>query len=312
MKNTKKNKLPDTLLQNLHLIFTPGTVTKMVSAMSSKRLTTCRINTLLSKSSDIMQNLNKNHIKYEKVSWCSDALIFKSIRENDIESLSIYQQGHIYLQSLSSQIPARVLDPQQGEHILDIAAAPGSKTTQIAAMMSNNGWVLANELNPIRAERLKYNIDKQGVQIAQVNIDKGERVGDRYPESFDRVLVDAPCSGEGRIQLSDPASYCHWSESQITEKSALQKKLLYSAYLALKPGGILVYSTCTLNKKENEGVIDWALQTMKLEILPITIPIPGAIMGMATGLHSSIKKALRLIPTSILEGFFICRLKKIV
>ncbi|MBP7462479.1 MAG: RsmB/NOP family class I SAM-dependent RNA methyltransferase [Candidatus Delongbacteria bacterium] len=310
MKPTSRNKLPDQLVGNLHRIFTPGTVDKMVSAMASPRLTTCRINTLLAEPGDVMRALNNAGCKHEKLPWCPDALLFRNTREKELERLDLYERGAIYLQSLSSQIPVRVLEPQPGEKVLDIAAAPGSKTTQMAALMENQGWILANELNSIRAERLNYNLAKQGVRIAQLNIDKGERVGERYPETFDRVLVDAPCSGEGRIQFHDPASYRRWSESQVRDLAALQKKLLSSAWRGLKPGGILVYSTCTLNKTENEEVIDWALAHLTLQIQPITLRIPGAVMGMANGLHPSISYAIRLIPTSLMEGFFICRLIK--
>ena len=128
--------------------------------------------------------------------------------------------------------------------------------------MNNEGYILANELDKIRCERLKYNIEKQGAEIIEVINGRGEKIGDKYPETFDKVLLDTPCSGEGRFIVNRVATYRDWSPKTVNGLSKLQKKLITSAYKALKPNGIMVYSTCTLNQEENELILDWAIKNM--------------------------------------------------
>ncbi|WDU83892.1 RsmB/NOP family class I SAM-dependent RNA methyltransferase [Caloramator sp. Dgby_cultured_2] len=150
----------------------------------------------------------------------------KNADERDLEKLNIFKEGQIYLQNLSSMIPPIILDPKEGEKVLDVAAAPGSKTTQMAAMMKNMGFILANEADKIRAERLKYNLKLQGVEIAEVRVGKGEKIGEEYPEFFDKVLLDVPCSGEGIISIKDPKTYRGWSLKEVERLFRLQKNYL--------------------------------------------------------------------------------------
>ena len=231
-----KRKLPQKFIEKLYENFTPLTVDKILSGMSGERNTTIRVNTLKSNVNEVMNILKEKAIKFERVNWYKDALIIKNVSEKYLQGLDIYNKGAIYLQSLSSMIPPLVLNPIQGEKILDLAAAPGSKTTQIAAMMKNEGYIMANELDSLRCERLKYNINKQGVEIVEVVNGRGEVVGKKHENYFDRVLLDVPCSGEGRFIATDARTYRNWSEKTVNELSKLQRKLLKSAYQALKPG----------------------------------------------------------------------------
>jgi 16S rRNA (cytosine1407-C5)-methyltransferase len=207
-------------------------------------------------------------------------------------------------------VPALVLGPRPGEKILDIAAAPGSKTTQMAALMENCGAILANDIDPVRAERLAYNLRLQGCLIAEVRVGRGEKLGEQLHESFDRVLVDVPCSGEGRFVVFEPGTSRFWSTKKVTECVRLQRRLLSSGTNALKPAGILVYSTCTLNLDENERVVQWALENLPLEVENLPLRIEGTYKGMSRGLDSRISKALRIFPDEQKEGFFVCRLRK--
>ncbi|WDC84105.1 RsmB/NOP family class I SAM-dependent RNA methyltransferase [Caloramator sp. mosi_1] len=207
-----------------------------------------------------------------------------------MEKLDIYKEGYIYIQSLPSMIPPLVLDPKNGEKVLDMTAAPGSKTTQMAAMMNNEGYILANELDKIRCERLKYNVELQGASIVEVVNGRGEQLGDKYPEEFDKVLLDSPCSGEGRFNIKDVKTYRFWSPKEVNRLSNLQKKLMLSAYKALKKGGIMVYSTCTLNRKENEEVLEWALNNLDIEILDIDLNINGVVEAFTDMYDKSIKR----------------------
>ncbi|MCX7904540.1 MAG: RsmB/NOP family class I SAM-dependent RNA methyltransferase [Caloramator sp.] len=305
-----RKKIPQDLLNSFYDIFDIHTVDKILYGFSEKKLTTLRVNTLKYDIKSLMDYFKQINIKFERVKWNENALILKNADERDLEKLNIYKDGLIYLQNLSSMIPPIILDPQEGEKILDVAAAPGSKTTQMAAMMKNRGFILANEVDKIRAERLKYNLNLQGVEIAEVRVGKGERIGDEYTEFFDKVLLDVPCSGEGIISIKDSKTYKGWSLKEVEKLSRLQKKLFESAYKALKKGGIIVYSTCTLNRKENEEIIDWAINHFNIDILSIERLDNNFLNGITTGLNDEVKKCIRVIPNDVYEGFFVCKIKK--
>ncbi len=311
-----KRKLPNEFVEKLYENYTPLTVDKILSGMSGERNTTLRVNTVKSNIQEVMNKLKQNAIKFDRVSWYNDALILKNCTEKQIQKLEIYEKGCIYLQSISSMIPPLVLNPKENEKVLDLTAAPGSKTTQMAAMMNNKGYILANELDGLRCERLKYNVEKQGAKIVELNNGRGESIGKQYENYFDKVLLDAPCSGEGRFLATDARTYRNWSERTVKELAKLQKKLLKSAYLALKPGGEMVYSTCTLNREENEEILEWACNELDIEIIDIEAKIAkdaSAIKNIvpAASDKTEIKKALRILPSKETEGFFVARLRKI-
>lgn len=299
-----KNRLPKEFVDSLYEMFTPLTVDKILMGIIDKRYTTLRVNTIKYNVQDLMKYFKQKNIKFERVLWCDDALIIKNANEKDIQKLDIYEKGYIYLQSLSSMVPPIVLSPQEGEKVLDMTAAPGSKTTQMAAMMRNKGYILANELDKIRCEKLKYNVESQGAEIIEVINGRGEKLGENYKEQFDKVLLDTPCSGEGRFTSSNVQSYRNWSPKTVKELTKVQKKLFKSAYDALKPEGIMVYSTCTLNKDENENMVKWALENFDLKLLEINISIKDTIYTLDG-------KGIKILPSKVMEGFFVTKLKKI-
>ena len=305
-----KRKLPSDFVDELYEQYTPITVDKILTGMLGERNTTLRVNTIKYNIQELMKYLREKNIKFERVSWYNDALIIKNANEKEIQKLDIYEKGYIYLQSLSSMIPPLVLNPKPGEKVLDLTAAPGSKTTQMAAMMKNDGYILANELDKIRCERLQYNIEKQGANIVEVINNRGEKVGEEYQEQFDKVLLDAPCSGEGRFLGNNVGTYRNWSKRTVRELAKLQKKLFKSAYTALKPNGMMVYSTCTLNKDENENVLQWAIENFNVKLLDINIDFKEKMQGFNDGLDDSINKAIRILPSKNMEGFFVAKLKK--
>lgn len=305
-----KRKLPKEFVESLYENYTPLSVDKILSGMSGNRSTTLRVNTLKYSIQDLMKELKSSNIKFERVPWFRDALIIKNKKEKDIQNLETYNKGYIYLQSLPSMIPPLVLEPKEGEKVLDMTAAPGSKTTEMAMLMNNKGKILANELDKLRCERLKYNVDMQGAEIVKVINQRGEKLGNLYPNNFDKVLLDAPCSGEGRFLANDVKTYRNWSKKSVTQLAKLQKKLFKSAYDALKPGGVMVYSTCTLNKEENEDVLEWAIDNLNLKIIDIKIEIKEGISAFTEGRDISIGKAIRILPSKDMEGFFVAKLKK--
>lgn len=282
----------------------------ILRGMGRRRCTTLRVNTLRGSAEALMRFFRGNAVKYRRVPWYPDAFVLAELRERDVEALALYAEGRIYLQNLSSMIPALALGPLPGERVLDLAAAPGSKTTQMAALMENRGSILANDADAIRAERLAYNVRMQGCSIVEVRRGRGEKLGELAPESFDRVLLDVPCSGEGRFLVFEPATSRGWSKKIVGQSVRLQRRLLASGTRALKPGGVLVYSTCTLNLEENERLVQWALESFPLEVEKVPVRIPGAYAGMTRGLLPCLAMALRVFPDSEKEGFFVCRMRK--
>ena len=170
-----KRKLPKDFIDKLYEIYSPLVCDKILSGLNGERYTSIRVNTIKTNVLEVMKKLKEKNIKFERVMWYKDGLILKNVNEKQINSLNIYEEGLIYLQSLSSMIPPLALEPKEGEKILDLTAAPGSKTTELAALMNNKGYILANELDKIRYERLKYNIEKQGAKIIKVNNGRSEK-----------------------------------------------------------------------------------------------------------------------------------------
>ncbi len=305
-----KNRLPSDFVDDLYNMFTPGVVDSIFKGVSEKRYTTIRVNTLKYNVQDLMSYFKEINIKFERVLWYKDALVIKNKNEQELQKLDIYKKGYIYIQSLSSMIPPLVLCPKEGEKVLDLTAAPGSKTTEIAALMNNEGYILANELDKIRYERLKYNVTSQGASIIEVVNGRGEMIGNNYPEKFDKVLLDTPCSGEGRFDINNVQSYRKWSKKTVNDLTKMQKKLFKSAYLSLKENGILVYSTCTLNMEENENIISWALDNFKLKLEKIDIDVKNSYKGFNNEKYNVLENSIRILPSKDMEGFFVAKFRK--
>lgn len=305
-----KSKMPLEFIEEIYKNFSPRIADKILIGMSEKRLTTLRVNTIKFNMEDLLKILQEENIEYENVEWYNDALIIKNADEKKIQNLDIYTNGYIYLQSLSSMIPPIILNPKKGEKVLDLTAAPGSKTTQMAAMMENDGYILANELDKIRCERLKYNVNMQGAEIVEVINMPGENVGEKYPNAFDKVLLDVPCSGEGRFLVSDEKTYKNWSTKQVQDLVEIQKQLFESAVKALKVGGEMVYSTCTLNLKENEEIVNYAIKNLNVKVGEINIGLKDKAKGISKGYDSSLKNTIRVLPNKYQEGFFVAKLIK--
>ncbi|PYE56357.1 RsmF rRNA methyltransferase first C-terminal domain-containing protein [Deinococcus yavapaiensis] len=166
----------------------------------------------------------------------------------------LHWAGAYYVQEPSAMAVARIVDPAPGERVLDLAAAPGGKTTHLAALMNGAGLVVANEVTPSRVGKLLENVERWGVPIVVTN-ESVEKLARAWPEGFDRVLLDAPCSGEGMFRKDDEAVRT-WTPRRPAQLASLQRDLLRSAAELVRSGGVLVYSTCTFSREENEGVIE--------------------------------------------------------
>lgn len=210
--------------------------------------------------------------------------------------------GAFYLQDASAMAPVAVLDPQPGEAILDLCAAPGGKSGQIAGRMLGKGCLVANEYVKDRAQILKSNLERLGVTNAHVTSASPEQFEKHTPECFDAVLTDAPCSGEGMFRR-DPGALTEWTEDAPAACALRQAYILDSAAKLVKPGGRLVYSTCTFNRRENEGSVE-AFLSRHSDFFPEDFSLPGV--------GCSANGCLRLWPHRLEgEGHFVCRLRKV-
>ena len=252
--------LPVKLLDRWKELYTDKEFYNLVASLSEKPIASFRTNTIKTTSQILEKELTIQGFSLEKVIWNADAFILKNKSIRELTETEAYKKGFIYIQNLSSMIPALIMSPQPEEKVLDIAAAPGSKTTQIAALMKNTGELTANDLSFKRLFKLKENLKNMGVTNAKVLNLPGETFWRNLPEYFDKTLVDVPCSMEGRIRCEDPKTYKDWSTKKIKQLSKLQKYLLRSAISATKVGGTIVYSTCTLAPEENEEVIEWVVK----------------------------------------------------
>ena len=216
--------------------------------------------------------------------------------------LHVYHEaGVYYLQEASAMAPVALLDPQPGERVCDLCAAPGGKTTQIAGRMGGEGFLLCNEINPKRAKILSRNIERMAVSNALVTNEHPANLAERFPAFFDRVLVDAPCSGEGMFRKEE-AAVTDWSQETVEMCARRQGEILHSAAKMVKPGGRLVYSTCTFAPEEDEQAVE-AFLAAHPEFEPEIIETPWFV-PVENGGH-------RMWPHKLLgEGHFAAVLRK--
>lgn len=224
------------------------------------------------------------------------------------------ESGQIYIQNPASYFAVSILAPKQDEEILDLAAAPGGKTLAIAARMNNTGRLAAVE--PIRGRffRMQANLQRCGVTNVDFYQRDGRSVGRAVPERFDRVLLDAPCSSESRMNWQDASTYQHWSPRKVKETQRKQKSLIRSAYAALKPGGTLLYCTCSFAPEENELVVASLLKKTDAQIMPIADypanSMPGLTQWLGKVLNENLALTLRVLPTGPWDGFYVAKIFK--
>ena len=296
-------KLPDFLIEKLHKDYTEEQVNKIIDGYKKEKRLTFRVNTIKTTVEAIEKELIKNEIEFEKVKWSKEAFVILNKAEKEIQELEMYKNGKIYLQSLSSMLPPIVLNPMPKNDILDMAAAPGGKTTQIAALSNNEANITACEINKIRAERLRYNLDKQGASSVFVMLEDARNIDNFF--SFDQILLDSPCSGSGTININENNLNEYFTTELVERSKKLQIALIKKAIKILKSGKEMVYSTCSILKEENEDIIRKVLNE-GIEIVPIEFDGKETLPQLST----TIKGTLCICPTKYYEGFFIAKLRK--
>lgn len=289
-------QIPQFLKEKIEKEYGLEILNKIETGFIEEKPVTLRVNTIKSNTEKVKIELEKNNIEYEIVEWNKSAFIIKNVKEEEIRKLDIYNNGEIYLQSLSSMIPAIIIDPKERENILDMTAAPGGKTSQMAAIANNKVFLTACEKNKIRLDRLQYNMQKQGVKNINIMQEDSRKLSNYF--SFDKILLDAPCSGSGTENIFNS----NFTEELIKRSCKTQEELLTKALSILKHGGEMVYSTCSILKEENEEILNKVLKKFKAQIVPIQIPkeipvLPTSIDGVVT-----------ICPTKLYEGFFVAKI----
>ena len=250
----------------------------------------------------------------ENVPWCPSAFTLGGEQRPGLHPYHL--AGLYYLQDPSAMSPAELLAPQPGERVLDLAAAPGGKTTHLAALMKGEGLVVANEIKNKRVGHLAQNAERWGAGNVVVTNESPERLADHFGGYFDRVLVDAPCSGEGMFR-KDMGARADWTPEMVAGCAVRQKNILHVAAKLVRPGGHLLYSTCTFAPEEDEGVIAQLLEDFPdFTVLPLP-QFPGFMPGKPEWLadrqtlNSGLSGAVRLFPHRINgEGHFACLLQR--
>lgn len=298
-------------LERLKAIVGPERYDPIVQSFSRPETSSVRINTLRTDRLRMLEELQARMITFRQIPWSALALVLEGVPRQEVGEMDLVQKGFLYRQSLSSMLPALVLGPGPGERVLDLCAAPGSKTTQMAAMMDNQGEIVAVEAIRQRSYKLRTVIEAMAATHVTIAVVDGRRFKSAQP--FDRVLVDAPCSSEGRFHLDHPKTFAYWSPRKIKEMTRKQRGLLLSASRLLKPGGTMVYSTCTFSPEENEGVVDWLLRKTKgvVEVEAVDLKMipqyPCLDQWQGTVFDPRVKKCLRVLPQDGMEGFFIAK-----
>lgn len=290
---------------------------------SQRARTTIRLNSLKGNTKKIYDSLVDKGYELEEVKWVKDVYFVNNKDKAEVSQTEEYKEGFFYIQNLSSILAAVVLDPKPKERILDMCAAPGSKSTHIAQLTENKAEILANEVEISRTNSLRNVVDQFGAKSIKITISDGRDFGKKYPDYFDKVLLDAPCSGEGMIYMRGVKPLRFWSIKKIKSSSTKQKELIESAFRTLKTGGTLVYSTCTLEPEENEGVITDLLEKHKNAKI-VNIPIlqdenfndykklvkQGITHWSGNSYDTSVVKSLRVLPSPEMMGFYIVKIVK--
>jgi len=284
---------------------------KFIEASLSFMRKSIRVNTLKITVDELKKRLEKEW-KLTQIPWCKEGFFIEHRKgeRRDIGNLIEHNLGYFYVQEAASMIPPVILDAKPDEIILDICSAPGSKTTQLAAMMQNKGVLVSNDSDYKRMAPLSFNIQRTGATNTLVTLMEGRF----FKMPFDKILLDAPCSGTGTIRKS-LKTLKMWNPNMVKRIAGTQRQLIDVAFNCLKPNGTLVYSTCTLEPEENEAIINFLLnkyENAKLEKIELNIKHGPTVKEFNGQQYSKeIEKCLRIWPQdNDTCGFFVAKINK--
>lgn len=283
-----------------------------ISCSLKKPTRSIRVNTLKIKVEELKNRMKQWSL--EQVPWCSEGfwIKHKKAEREDVGNTIEHCLGYYYVQDAASMIPPIVLDPKPGDNVLDMCASPGSKASQIAQMMKNRGCLVANDYKGIRLAPLGINMQRMGVTNVIITLMEGWYF---KGYEFDKILVDVPCSGTGTVRKS-LKTLTEWSPGLIKHLTGAQRKLLETAFKNLKKGGVLVYSTCSVEPDENEGVVSWLLEKYdNAQVVSVKVPglkISEPILEFEKQkFNPQVDNCLRIWPhDNDTEGFFVAKIKR--
>lgn len=297
---------------------------KVKVLFSERTVSTIRLNGLAADTTEIYNLLKKKGLELKPIEWSKDTYIVTNKDKSELGKMPEYDKGLFYIQNLGSMLPAVILDLKETDKVLDMCAAPGSKTTQMADLMHNKGEIIANDDDYDRIYKMSSVLKQFYVTNTSVHYMNADKLGDQYPDFFDKVLLDAPCSGEGMVYLARPKPLRFWSIKKTKTMAKIQSRLIKAAFKALKPGGLMIYSTCTVSPTENESIVTELLNTEKrAQLQDITLiqskefepnkPFIRHALASWNGeeFHPDIKKAIRVVPGKTMMGFFVALIKKV-
>ena len=307
--DTPTAEVPAFLREQLAAAYDAATCERVLAGYEAAcaRPVTLRANTLKATADEVAAALDAAGIACERMPWYGDAFVLRGVRERAVWELPLYQEGRVYLQGLSSMLPPLALAPRAGADILDMCAAPGGKTAQICALTGGAAHLTACEMNGPRAEKLAHNLQKLGAGNVNIMRVDARRLDDFF--RFDQVLVDAPCTGSGTVRAGDERAAKRITPQLLGKVTRSQAQLLDRALTVLKPGGTLVYSTCSVLPQENEEQVVRALARHR-DCAPA--PVAGTPAGAAgcAKLPCGLEGALTVCPDGLYEGFFMALIKK--
>ncbi len=250
----------------------------------------------------------------EAIPWCDGAFHITGDRKAVTES-ALHAAGEVYVMNASSLIPALALAPEPDQDILDVCASPGGKSAHIAALTRNGARLWLNDGIKSRLKKLQELIDIMNISTVNVTDVQGQYLDKFVDATFDRILLDAQCSGEGMADLSRPDALKFWTPDRIEKMSRLQQRMLVAAFKLLRPGGTLVYSTCTIAPEENEAPVDHLVRhndEAVIEPIPVDVPEgrPGLARWEGRSYHPDLRHAMRIVPNAFMEAFFVCRITR--
>ena len=283
--------------------------------LSLERRQSLRINPLQGKPEQTLAELRKLGWEGDSYGWMSNGYTLGTELEA-VRDSELVAEGRVFIQNAASWLPVLALDPQPGEAILDVCAAPGGKTSHIAALTDNKAGITANDNSRPRLLRLQQNMQRLGVQISEYTLYDATRLTTKLEgQQFDKILLDAPCSGEGLMNLNRDKDFASWSVAHIKRLQQLQKRILTQAWQLLSPGGTLVYSTCTMAPEEDEAVVDYLLRTHEdARLTPFDVKLPNRATVLTAwndkAFTHDLSGCLRLAPSEDIEAFFVAKLQK--
>ena len=296
-------QIPDYLRQSLIRDYGDAPAEEIAMGFVARRPVTLRLNPLRGDTAETEAALRAAGLNPRPVSWYADARILPGAEEKDVQALPLYAEGRVYLQSLSAMLPPLMMPLKPGMSVLDMCAAPGGKSTQMAALAGGQIDLTCCERDAARAERLRHNLQVQGVRRAVVMNTDARQLDPMF--RFDAVLLDAPCTGSGTILLGEGIPPRRMEAAWVQKTVKTQKALLNKAVSVLKPGGTLVYSTCSILREENEAVA-----RMALDAGLTSVPVPEELLAALPTLPVTLPGTLCVRPTELFEGFYVAVFRK--